>query len=699
MVSSICGQMHYDLLFPLTTEATSCHDAMSEVEATQEKPTEPTYSATQSHAEKTPTTKEDNFVGGLSQKQIEEGVNYTWEDLAYRVQIDTEEVTPDGRTVKGKDWKYLIRNMSGTAPKGRVLAIMGPSGAGKTTFLNTIAGRIRIDKTAQVEGIAYLNETVLTNAYKKVISFVAQDDIVMGKETPREALYFNYRMKTAAGHDEAIEATEKMLKRLYLTGCADTLLGIPGLIKGVSGGEKKRTNIGSELIINPRILILDEPTTGLDSVNALRVGNLMKDLAHNEGRTVMCTIHTPSSELFEVFDDLLLLAHGRVAYHGPREDAPEFFSSLGHPLPKNYNPSEHYMNLLQLPTDELNAIFEGWEKYAAEKGPEKNPCLQRGPAEPLERDEELLAHCKSQGASTGLQLVLLTKRSWRLTVRDPMSTFGRLVQTLFFAILIGLFYLQLDNNSAGVQDRLGAMFMIAINSVFLSIMNGVATFPPERAVFLQEQSNDAYSAWTYFLGKTFAETPFQIFFPVIYSCIVYWMAGLLNSAGAFFVFLLVIVMTSNTSYSFGLFATAFFPSAEVAMAFVPMAIMPMMIVAGLFANTERLDPYWVWLNYISFPRYAFTGIVVNEFDGIGSLCSPGQICQYNDGREVIAYLGFGNASWGLSVLLLGCIMIVLRILAAIALTVQGASRRSNLDFKRNLKIRDASPKGNASPSS
>ena len=143
------------------------------------------------------------------------------------------------------------------------------------------------------------------------------------------------------------------------------------------------------------------------------------------------------------------------------------------------------------------------------------------------------------------------------------------------------------------------------------------------------------------------------------------------------------------SYSFGLLVTAFFPTSEVAMVFVPMVLLPMMIVAGLFANTERLDPYWVWLNYISFPRYTFTGIAVNEFDRLHSLCPPqaNGMCQYQNGSEVLAFLGFQNESWGLSSLLLGVMMVALRILAAIALWVQGRNKRGNLAFQGNVNDR------------
>ena len=152
-------------------------------------------------------------------------VRFTWENFSYRVRIDGE-------------WKTLLHPCSGTARPGRTLAIMGPSGAGKTTLLNGVLGRLRVDEDHTFEGCVFLNDSVFTARYKKLVSLVAQDDIVMGKETAREALYFACRVRLGLDHKDAERRTNEVLGRLHLTKCADTLLGIPGLIKGVSGGRR-----------------------------------------------------------------------------------------------------------------------------------------------------------------------------------------------------------------------------------------------------------------------------------------------------------------------------------------------------------------------------------------------------------------------------------------------------------------------------
>jgi len=614
-----------------------------------------------------------------------EEIDLTWDQLRYTVKVKGDNGPVD---------KVLLKGVSGTARRCRTLAVMGPSGAGKSTFLNGISGRLAIDADHRMDGTAYLNDAVFLTRYKPLMSYVAQDDIVMGKDTPREALTFSYRMRSAASAEEAEAKVKETLELLSLTKCADTFLGIPGLLKGVSGGEKKRTNIGSELINNPLILLLDEPTTGLDSVNALRVGLLLKELAHTERRTVLCTIHTPSSELFDTFDDLLLLAKGRVIYHGAREDALKYFRHAGHPVPHLCNPSEHYMQVLQLPEETLENLANVWLDYCKTEEGSKNLSVNQTPANAhLNGDAHFDRLLKDNSVSCLTEFSLLTARSWRVTMRDPAGTVGKFVQALFFAVLLALFFANMDKDDQGVQDRSGVLFMEVINLTFLNVMTAITVFPPERAVFLQEQANATYNAYLYYVSKVVAEIPLCLVIPTIYSIITYWSWGLVNTAVAYFNHLAIVLAVSYMGNSFGMFAATLFPRPEIAFTLTPLFLMPQMIVAGLFANTDRLEPYWVWLNYISFPRYAYKAMMVNEFSNIGPLCggntnsTAGGSCRYTTGAEVLKYNGFDKETdtvWFCIVLLL-IINFVFRVLGATALYVQGRMARSELVFENNFR--------------
>lgn len=615
-------------------------------------------------------------------------VDFTWENLKYDVAV----VGDDGKQAT----RTLLHNVSGTARGGRVLAVMGPSGAGKTTLMSGIIGRLRNDAKHKLSGCVFMNDTVFTERYKKLVSFVAQDDIVLGMETPAEAFYFSSRIRLGLSHEEATERTEDTLSRLHLQKCRSTYLGLPGLVKGVSGGEKKRTNIGNELITNPYVILLDEPTTGLDSVNALRVGQLLQDLAYNDKRTVLCTIHSPSSDLFALFDDLLLMAKGHVVYHGPTTDAIQYFASVGYPVPPRTNPSEYYMKLLQLPPAELTRLWTCWEEYLISPAADNNLSVAPMKADIHTQHANLDRRVGEKGSNFIMQLTLLTARSLRVFLRDPGVTIGRSTQCLFFSILIGLFFFGVDNTNGGVQDRTGALFSLMMNNFFDAAMIGVSSFPPERAVFLMEQSSENYSAWVYCLAKNVAELPFQILFPTLYTCIIYFMVGFAASVEAFFKMLLMLIIIGNLGYSFGLMMASVLPTAEMGIMAVPTIMLPLSVVAGLFANSDRLEPAWYWLEYISFPRYTYMGLFLGEFSALETLCAADDTsCSYKTGQDVIHYYGFTKISWGTCVYASIIYMMGLKGIAAVSLWYQGKQRRGNLTFQKNLESREMSPRAAA----
>ena len=487
-------------------------------------------------------------------------------------------------------------------------------------------------------------------------------------DTPREALYFNARVKTQMGHNAANQLVNSTLSSMGISHCADTVIGTPGLVRGISGGERKRTNIGSELVTGPRVLLLDEPTTGLDSVTALRILHRLRDLAHRDGRTIICTIHQPSSEIFEVLDDLMLLANGKVIYHGVASEAQVHFASLGWELPQRHNPADFYMKLLHQSKDGIEKMSRTWQ--TENKIEHQVVTKDTSP-------EDVSHYVDSLGGSLWTQAYMLMRRSFRNMVRSPVAFYARMGQTLFFILLMGLLYLNMDNSQAGVQDRWGFLFLVVINQVMSSIMNGVIVFASERVIFLREQANSAYSPVLYAVARPLAELPLQIFFPALFSCTLYWMSGLRRDLNAFLIFVGTSILASNTAQSFGIFVAACIPDLPTAMALVPLTILPFMLASGFLANSDRLDPGFLWLNAISFIRYTFIILMKNEF--IPSLkfeCPPSpEPCLFRDGADVIRYFGFDEYPiWQEALILLG-MMIALRAATAVALTVYARKKR------------------------
>ncbi|KAH7553567.1 hypothetical protein JRO89_XS12G0027500 [Xanthoceras sorbifolium] len=248
-------------------------------------------------------------------------------------------------TLKGKN-KHLLRCVNGKFMPGRVSAVMGPSGAGKTTFLNALAGKpTGCTKTGFIL-VNGKNESI--HSYKKIIGYVPQDDIVHGNLTVEENLRFNARCRLSADMPKAdkVLVIERVIESLGLQAVRDSLVGTVEK-RGISGGQRKRVNVGIEMVMEPSLLILDEPTTGLDSASSQLLLRALKREAH-EGVNICMVVHQPSYTLFKMFDDFVLLAKGgMIVYHGPVKKVEQYFAGIGITVPDRVNPPDHFIDVLE----------------------------------------------------------------------------------------------------------------------------------------------------------------------------------------------------------------------------------------------------------------------------------------------------------------------------------------------------------------
>lgn len=224
---------------------------------------------------------------------------------------------------------------------GEILAMLGPSGSGKTTLLTALGGRL----TGKLSGKITYNSQPFSGTIKRRTGFVAQDDVLYPHLTVTETLVFTalLRLPKTLTRDEKVQHVECIITELGLTRCKNSMIGGP-LFRGISGGEKKRVSIGQEMLINPSLLLLDEPTSGLDSTTALQILTTVKRLASG-GRTVVTTIHQPSSRLYHMFDKVVLLSEGCPIYYGPASTALEYFSSIGFSTSISINPADLLLDL------------------------------------------------------------------------------------------------------------------------------------------------------------------------------------------------------------------------------------------------------------------------------------------------------------------------------------------------------------------
>eukprot|EP00611_Tribonema_gayanum_P017883 TRINITY_DN3082_c0_g2_i2.p1 TRINITY_DN3082_c0_g2~~TRINITY_DN3082_c0_g2_i2.p1 ORF type:complete len:379 (+),score=122.33 TRINITY_DN3082_c0_g2_i2:347-1483(+) len=259
-------------------------------------------------------------------------------------------VTFKDLTVTAKARKQvLLKGLSGQI-KGGFWACMGPSGSGKSTLLNTLA--LRLDPAVSVVGDLRLNGRAYDNAQlKRMSGYVMQDDLFNGNLTCEETLTYTARLRCPQDANAAQRKVrvDGVLRQVGLDHARHTPVGTP-LRKGISGGERKRLAVAQELLVEPQLLFLDEPTTGLDSVTALSLCHTLRKIS--DACTVICTIHQPQSKIFALFDNLILLKAGDIAYQGPAKQALPFFESAGHPRPPLTNPADHLLDVVSLTRSE-----------------------------------------------------------------------------------------------------------------------------------------------------------------------------------------------------------------------------------------------------------------------------------------------------------------------------------------------------------
>ncbi|CAD8074233.1 unnamed protein product [Paramecium primaurelia] len=446
----------------------------------------------------------------VPQKEQINGLTLSFKNLNYIVNQDKNNQT-QGR--------IILNNISGICPPGKVTAILGASGAGKTSLLNILAQRISTKSNVQITGDILANGNHYdSEKFARFSGYVMQNDILFATLTVKETLEFVANLKYT-NENEKISRVNYALKTLKLEKCQNTLIGNE-LLKGISGGERKRTSIGVELVRDPQCILLDEPTSGLDSFTAFVIINLLKKLSVVSKRTIIFTIHQPSSDIYLLFDQIFLLAKGRFVYQGPKEKMIDYFQSIGFECPKKANPLDYFISIMQNEENrqsDIQNLFKGYDNQIQSQIDEQLSRIQLKNIE----NEEFQANFQQQ-------VVQILKRGILNVKRDKILVRSRIVMAVFLGLLVGGIFWGAANEPGfkGTQSTTGGLFFLVMSSFMTALNPVIVQFPQERDVFLREENSKLYSTFAYFVGKSSIEIPFLIIFPIIQQLICYWMIDL-----------------------------------------------------------------------------------------------------------------------------------------------------------------------------
>ena len=565
---------------------------------------------------------------------VSDHIDLVWKDVAVEV-----------------NGQYILQQASGVISSG-LIAIMGPSGSGKTTLLNCLS--YRSDAGCDVTGTLHINgEPYGTSKLKKFLGYVMQDDVQNPLLTVRETLGFvaesRLRHKTTA--QERALLVDEALSHLSLAHCADVLVGSGN--DGISAGERKRLSVAMELLSKPKILFLDEPTSNLDSLDALHFVRSMRNLVDSTGCVIVCTIHQPQYKVFSTFDRLIMLRSGLIVYDGPIKAVSEYCTTMGSPCPADVNPADHLMEVIAPnPNDSFATEMRKRNKFglvylAHRLGVNTNKGLGRQ-----------VGYLR-EAAPFLSRLTMSFHRSWLLLGRRRSEWIGNLVITLINAFLVGSVFYQIGTGPQSVPKRLPALFFTVVNQASFGAISTVALLPMERPVVLRERAAGSISALSYFLAKAGAEMLWKLPFPIIFTLIVYFLIGFQPLASAFFRYLAVIIISYWTGMGVAMFVSAIAKVASVASLVMPLVMETARLFASYFAPQADLPPGIRWISYISYIFYSFNAIAHSEMNDLLIDCSPepciktraveqlyqrGQYLDYNQSIGIlVVYMGISLA--------------------------------------------------------
>ncbi|KAK1978248.1 ABC transporter [Colletotrichum cereale] len=549
--------------------------------------------------------------------------------------------------------KTLLQHVNASLQPGTLTAIIGGSGSGKTTLLNTMSERMISARLTQGGSITFNGDEGIRSARH---AYVMQQDILLPTLTVRETLRYSadLRLPPPTTAEERRRIVEEVILELGLKECADTRIG-NSQHRGCSGGEKRRVSIGVQLLANPSVLFLDEPTTGLDATSAFQLVRTLKRLA-TKGRTVITTIHQPRSEIWDLFDNLIILTKGSPVYSGPAGECLPWFDRMGFKLPPFVNPAEFLIDMAAI--DNRTPELEAETTARVDRLKSAWASESEGRFEFSEKAVRAVGRRRGAMSETNKhatyrrQIKVLTDRTFKVTYRDPMGMLASIVEAVLMALVTGYIFFDLPRDLSGIRSREGALYTATGLQGYLTLMFEVYRLTVDMPTFDREHSESCVDAVPFLVSRRLARLFTEdLPVPFLFSVIYYFMCGFERDATQFFIFFAVTLLTHYISVTCAITCVAAsrnFPGASL---IANMIFTLQSMACGMFIQANSIPVYVRWLKWITYSFYSFGAYCGNEFEGNfydcpfeGGISNP-ECAQYT-GRFIMDSLGFpGNWIW------------------------------------------------------
>ncbi|XP_052184569.1 ABC transporter G family member 23 [Diospyros lotus] len=500
----------------------------------------------------------------------------------------------------------VLKSVSFTARNSEILAVVGPSGTGKSSLLRIVSGRVS-DKDFDPKSVSLNNFPMTSPAQlRKICGFVAQEDNLLPLLTVKETLMFSakFRLKELSARERE-ERVDGLMQELSLVHVADSFVGDEEN-RGISGGERKRVSIGVDMTHDPPVLLLDEPTSGLDSTSALQVIQLLSSMSESRQRTIILSIHQPSYRILRYISRFLILSRGSVVHVGSLESLEEAINKLRFKIPIQLNALEFSMEIIS--TLEEHSNPKTYHSYSDQE-------------RPLTWEKEISPNPQifTNHVQRLNEIMILCVRFWKIIYRTKQLFLARTMQALVGGFGLGSVYIKVKNNEDGIAERLG-LFAFSLSFLLSSTVEALPIYLQERRVLMKEGSRGAYKISSYMIANTIVFLPFLFAVAVIFSIPVYWLVGLNPSAMAFAFFIFVVWLIVLMASSLVLFLTAISSDFISGNSLICTVLGAFFLFSGYFIPKEIIPKYWLFMYYVSLYRYPLDSLLVNEYWSLRGEC-------------------------------------------------------------------------------
>lgn len=437
-------------------------------------------------------------------------------------------------------WKVILKQLSGKFYGSQLTVVLGQSGCGKSTLLNLLSGF----NTKNMSGKIEMNGMNI-HEFRKNITYIMQENYLQSLLTVSESLNFAFRLKTE-NNTTACKWIKMsvILKDFGLIDVENELVG------NLSGGQQKRIAIAMEFVDDPQIIFLDEPTTGLDSVSSTTCFNILKNLARR-GKTIVCTVHQPTGNQLQMFDQIYAMSSGECIYRGSGTKLVTFLEECSISCPSNYNPADF---LLEVVTDVYGdqgiALVE-----KIQNGKNDNYCASI--TSNCIDDCLELSNVTHTPPSNVSQFFCLMLRNLKVSFRDKNFMLLRFFMHISVGLLVGSLYYDIGNNAEHILDNFRLLFVAMSFLTYTSYYSIMVVFPIGFPGIKRETFNRWYTPAKWFLAVIICDAPIVILTNIVFLIPVYYLTSQPFESFRFITLLLILLLTSFTSQAFGLLAGSF----------------------------------------------------------------------------------------------------------------------------------------------